>query len=227
MADELEVRAAWSGAVGTERESIAVLESLLERHREPHRRYHGVHHVVWTLRHVRSLATEHRPADLGAIVAAACFHDAVYDARRGDNESVSADLAHRELTGLGWPGDRCAAVARMVLATADHVDPDVRIGGATGDGRPAGDSADADLDVAILLDADLAVLGADAAPYQSYVTGVRAEYGHVDDTGWSLGRGAVLRGLLARDPLYRTPAGRGWWEPRARANLTAELATLA
>ena len=84
----------------------------------------------------------------------------------------------------------------------------------------------ADPDRAVLLDADLAVLGSEPAAYQAYVTGVRAEYGHLDDERWRSGRAAVLRGLLDRDPLYSTATGRERWERRARANLAAELATL-
>jgi predicted metal-dependent HD superfamily phosphohydrolase len=79
----------------------------------------------------------------------------------------------------------------------------------------------------VLIDADLAVLGTEPAAYQAYLTGVRAEYGHVDDAAWGQGRGAVVRALLARQPLYTTPTGRARWEARARANLTAELAALA
>ena len=40
--------------------------------------------------------------------------------------------------------------------------------------------------------ADLAVLGADVAGYDAYVTGVRQEYRHVDDATWREGRAAVL-----------------------------------
>ena len=78
----------------------------------------------------------------------------------------------------------------------------------------------------MLVDADLAVLGSDPAAYQAYVTGVRREYGHVDESAWRVGRGAVLRGLVERAPLYATAAGRRRWEARARANVAAELATL-
>ena len=90
----------------------------------------------------------------------------------------------------------------------------------------AAHGAPADDDTAVLLDADLAVLGSDPAAYQAYVTGVRTEYGHVDAAGWQVGRGQVLRDLLARDPLYATEPGRRRWARRAAANMTAELATL-
>ena len=78
----------------------------------------------------------------------------------------------------------------------------------------------------MLLDADLAVLGAEPAAYQAYVTGVRAEYAHVDAAAWRTGRAAVLRDLLARRPLYATEPARARWEARAGANMAAELATL-
>ena len=88
------------------------------------------------------------------------------------------------------------------------------------------DTNDDDLDGRVLLDADLAVLGSEPAAYQAYVTGVRTEYGHVDEARWRAGRAAVLRGLLDRRPLYATVEARNRWEARARANMTAELAAL-
>ena len=62
--------------------------------------------------------------------------------------------------------------------------------------------------------------------YSTYVTGVRAEYRHVTDDEWRIGRAAVLEGFLERPTIYSTPTARDRWETRARANLTAELASL-
>jgi predicted metal-dependent HD superfamily phosphohydrolase len=81
-------------------------------------------------------------------------------------------------------------------------------------------------DAAVLLDADLAVLGSEPAAYQAYVTGVRAEYAHVDAAAWQVGRGQVLRDLLARRPLFATAPAQQRWAARAAANMTAELASL-
>ena len=81
-------------------------------------------------------------------------------------------------------------------------------------------------DEAILVDADLAILGADPNDYLAYRNAVRAEYGHLDDASWRTGRAGVLRSLLAADPLFATSLGRQRWEARARANMTAELALL-
>lgn len=216
-AREPEVRAAWRRHVGTSSAATAVLESVLARHREPHRRYHGVGHVAWVLRHLATLSRSEPHDDLGAIVAAACFHDAVYDPRAVDNEAASARLARTSLAGLGWPAERVEHVVSMVEATAGHVTD------AASSGR-AGATVDAD--TAVLLDADLAVLGSDPAAYLEYSRGVRAEYAHVDDTAWRDGRAAVLRTLLARRRVYLTATARERWEVRARANLRAELASL-
>ena len=79
----------------------------------------------------------------------------------------------------------------------------------------------------MLLDADLAVLGSEPSAYQAYVTGVRVEYAHVDSEAWSVGRAAVLRSYLDRARLYSTQEARSRWDARARANMTAELVSLA
>jgi predicted metal-dependent HD superfamily phosphohydrolase len=207
MSDDVELRAAWTVAAGDDAAARAAFDEVVARHREPHRRYHGVRHVTWVVRHVRELGAEVPTDDLDAIVVAAFFHDAVYDPRAADNEEQSARLAARVLAGLGWDEGRRSRVGELVRATAAH----------TGAG-------DADTDV--LLDADLAVLGSDPSAYQAYVTGVRAEYAHVDDDAWRRGRGQVLRDLLAREPLYATAPARRRWASRAAANMTAELASL-
>ncbi len=77
----------------------------------------------------------------------------------------------------------------------------------------------------MLLDADLAVLGAQPNVYQAYVSGVRVEYSHVGDTDWRVGRAQVLRRFIDQPRIYRTLA-MSVHERRARSNLQAELAAL-
>jgi predicted metal-dependent HD superfamily phosphohydrolase len=207
MPDDAELRAAWTDHVGDGPGALDELDEVLGRHRGANRRYHGVRHVTWVVRHVLDLARTEPVDDLGAVVAAAFFHDAVYDATAGDNEEQSARMARRVLVGLGWDEARAEGVAELVRATAAHEATDER-------------------DRAVLLDADLAVLGSEPAAYQAYVTGVRAEYGHVPDDDWRRGRSAVLQRFLTAPQLYSTVTGRTRWEARARANVTAELAGL-
>jgi predicted metal-dependent HD superfamily phosphohydrolase len=175
---------------------------LLERHAEPHRRYHVIDHVDHVLRHLEVTA-EGLPDDR-ALRLAAWYHDAVYDPRAGDNEAASAVLALGELTMAGAGPAIVDDVARLVLVTAGH--------------RPEAQDEKA------LCDADLAVLGSSPEAYERYRSAVRAEYGFLDDGSWREGRAAVLRSLLAA-PLFHTAAFTGR-EASARRNLSAELDTL-
>jgi predicted metal-dependent HD superfamily phosphohydrolase len=223
---EVELRRAWHRLAG--RRADDVFDGLLARHREPHRRYHTATHVMWVCRHVDRLAQVHPVADLDAVRAAALFHDAVYDPRSSTNERDSADLADRRLRELDWPTARRAHVRALIEATRHHLP------GAPGDGVPVdatgpadtGPAATGPADTAVLLDADLAVLGAPANDYLAYVAGIRAEYGHVGDDAWRDGRAAVLEAFLGRSSIYATSTMRAERERRARANLRAELAAL-
>lgn len=209
-APEVELGRVWRRLVGFDagRAGDAALDELLSRHRQPHRRYHTATHVMWVLRHIDDLAADSTPVDLNAVRAAALFHDAVYDPRSPTNEHDSAGLARRVLADCGWEPARVDRVAALIELTAGHVAPDT------------------DLGADILLDADLAILGAEPADYRAYVTGVRAEYAHVDDDAWRVGRAAVLRSFLDRPAIYRTTSMQAARERRARANLSAELAEL-
>jgi predicted metal-dependent HD superfamily phosphohydrolase len=79
----------------------------------------------------------------------------------------------------------------------------------------------------VLCDADLAILAAEPDRYAQYAAGVRREYAHVSDADFAAGRTAVLRRLLARASLYRTPSASTRWEARARHNMETELLLLS
>ncbi|QFZ17048.1 HD domain-containing protein [Saccharothrix syringae] len=175
---------------------------LADRYAEPHRGYHNADHVLAVVRDVTALAADRTGGERAVLVLAALAHDVVYDGRPGEDERRSAEWARARLAGLPQ-ADR---VAELVLATTDHVSDD----------RLA----------RLLLDADLAVLGSAPEDYERYRRAVRAEYAHVTDEAWRVGRGAVLRSLLDRDPLYATAGARARWEARARHNLAAELSSL-
>ncbi|GLZ39819.1 HD domain-containing protein [Actinokineospora sp. NBRC 105648] len=178
--------------------------ALVARWSEPHRRYHDLAHLRAVLAGVDLLA-DHAPS-VDLVRLAAWYHDAVYQGR-GDDEEQSARLASDELTALGLSRKAVQEVARLVRLTAGHK------------------TEPGDLNGEVLCDADLAILA--SADYDSYVAAVRAEYAHVPEDAFRVGRAAVLRGLLDLPSLYRTRLARERWESAARANLTAELARLS
>ena len=204
-APEVELSEVWRHLAGSDHEPL--LAEVLAHHREPHRRYHTATHVMWVLRHITHIAGHGEPlADLPAVQLAALYHDIVYDPRATDNEARSALLAGRAAAALGWPAARRQLVERLVLATAGH--------------------APCTIDEAVLVDADLAILGAAPDEYAAYVHAVRSEYAHVADDAWRVGRAAVLREFLARPTLFTTATMVSAHEETARANLTAELMSL-
>ncbi|MCY7299077.1 MAG: hypothetical protein LH616_07695 [Ilumatobacteraceae bacterium] len=203
---EVELRSAWRQLAGHAHEHL--LDAVLSRHREPHRRYHTLTHEMWVLRHITALVGAGEPTtDVAAVRLAALWHDAVYNAAANDNEARSALLAQSAAADLRWSVPRQLLVERLVLATAGH--------------------CPSDADEAMLVDADLAILGAPSQEYVAYVAGVRSEYEHVSDDAWGAGRAAVLGGFLAQPQLFTTTTMRIQREARARANITAELASLA
>ncbi|OLR89990.1 HD domain-containing protein [Actinokineospora bangkokensis] len=182
-----------------------LLTALLARWSEPHRRYHTPHHLDHVLRAVDTLAHHATTPDL--VRLAACYHDAVYQGRP-DDEEASARLAEADLTPH-LPAPDVAEVTRLIrLTNGHHVAQD-------------------DPNGAVLCDADLRILSSPPSTYTEYTHAVRAEYAYVPDDQFRVGRARVLESLLALPSLYRTPEARADWEPRARHNLTTELAALS
>jgi predicted metal-dependent HD superfamily phosphohydrolase len=193
--------------VGARGDVAGVGASLLSRYADAARHYHDLTHLDEVLRNVDELA--HAAPAPDVVRLAAWLHDAVYDPSASDNEEQSARLAEDVLAAMRVDDTVVAEVARLVRLTAGH------------------DAADDDADGAVLCDADLAILAADEARYAEYVAGVRAEYAHVADRDFALGRAAVLRRLLGQRSLFRTPTAYAAWEAAARANVSAELARLS
>lgn len=194
----------WMALARPDSEHVGV--DLVARYSEPHRRYHTCEHLAAMLAAIDDLAEY--AEDIAAVRYAAFFHDAIYAVDRADNEERSAELAESTLVGLGAAPELVREVGRLVRLTITH-NPD-----------------STDHNGAVLCDADLVVLASDAAGYAAYTAAVRAEYRHVPDDMFRIGRAAVLQELVRQPHLFRTPRARELYEPAARANLTTELAAL-
>jgi len=139
----------------------------------------------------------------------------IYDptAKAGANETASARHAAQVLATLGVDPEARTEVARLVELTAGHQVPRLD------DGRE-------DDNGMLLVDADLAILGARRARYERYAAAIRLEYAHVDDDAYRAGRRAVLETFLARGSLYFTALMRDRCDEPARENLRWELVRL-
>jgi predicted metal-dependent HD superfamily phosphohydrolase len=189
-------------------EAYPPFDRLVAAYTAPDRHYHNLEHLGEMFRVAGRLAAHTR--DPLAVQLAVWFHDAVYDPRAKDNEGRSAALAGEELVALGVPAATVGAVQRLVLATAHLL----------------GEELPAAPDAAVIIDADLAILGAADARYRRYAADVRREYGFVPDADYRAGRAAVLRQFLARPRIYHHDVLFEEGEPRARENMTAELRDL-
>lgn len=193
----------------------SVADELVACHAEAHRRYHTLEHVGEVLAEADRLLVAEPDAAPTAVRLAAWFHDAIYDptASSGRSEADSAHLAEDRMPALAG-ADRdplVDEVARLVRLTAGH-----QVDGNDASGR-------------VLVDADLWILTSPPDRYDRYVDDVRAEYEHVGDEAWVVGRGAILEAFLAGvEDLYLA----GWLEDqverraRAAANLHRELGAL-
>ena len=197
----------------------ALGEDLLERYEQPHRKYHTSVHLSEMLTALKTLYKRHHTATPRAVLLAAWFHDAVYEANPGEDEAASADLARTALTPLASTGSltnrEVTTIAHLIELTASHQ---------LADGIEEYTSgALTRADAAFFLDADLAILAADSPRYTRYVAGVRAEYAHYAPDAFTRGRAAILQGFLNRTAIYASDTAHLLWDAPARLNLRTEL----
>lgn len=200
---------AWSALVVTDpdappcgtlpaRDGQALRDELLARYAEPQRKYHTRQHLQ------ECLALFDEVGDLAAhpaeVEMALWFHDAIYDVPGSGNEERSADWAHEALLAAGVTRDVADRVRQLVLVTKH-------------DGVPA------NVDEQVLVDIDLAILGAERPRFDDYERQIRDEYAYVPGFLFRRKRKQILRTFLERPVLYSTLALRERLEARARENL--------
>ena len=123
------------------------LEELLARHSEPHRAFHTLAHLEECFAALDLFGNAcQRPAE---VALGLWFHDAIYDTKRSDNETLSAEWAERSTRDAGLAHDLAARVRELVLVTKH-------------DGVPSG------RDASLLVDIDLGILGAAPARFDEY-----------------------------------------------------------
>ncbi len=175
-------------------------EAIAQAYSGPGRFYHTLAHVMDVLATVDSLARYAR--NLNAVKLAAWLHDVIYDSKASDNEEQSALWAEDLCQDLAIPVG--PVVAGLIRKTKTH-------------------EANDDVDAQVLLDADLAILGASEPIYRDYAEKIRQEYAWVPQEEYRLGRQRVLANFLARPRIYHFL---GQLEEPARRNLAQEMSQL-
>ena len=182
--------------------------SITSRYCQPWRRYHTLDHVAAVLATIDELLESEPVDDAEAVQLAGWLHDIVYDPTRSDNEVQSAVYARRALSVIRVPVAITDETARLIELTAGH------------------EVASGDRNAMVLVDADLAILGAPPDEYDRYAAGIRDEYAHVGDDAFRSGRRAVLEPFLARPRLFRTDTAHERFDAPARENLRREIRAL-
>ncbi len=171
-------------------------DAIAERYAEPHRAYHNLRHIsaMFDLLAERPFTVE-RPA---LLTLAIWYHDAVYDPRASNNEEASAALFSEFADRNSLPRETVEWVCALIVATKHH-SPDTN-------------------DQSVLVDLDIAILGASAAEFDAYDSAIRREYSHVPDVAYRDGRIRVLRSFLDRPQIFNTSVMQSFEQP-ARANI--------
>jgi predicted metal-dependent HD superfamily phosphohydrolase len=175
-------------------------DDVARHYASPGRHYHTLAHVMQVLGTAESISCHATSMD--AVRLAAWLHDVIYESKASDNEERSAQYAERLCEDLSIPEGR--PVASLIGKTKTH---------------DSGDDANAQ----VLLDADLAILGASESAYQDYAARIRMEYDWVPIAEYRKRRRQILQSFLDRPRIYHLVHQ---LEEPARRNLIAEIREL-
>ena len=187
----------------------ALWQQLESHYTRPGRAYHNLQHIsdcFAQFEMAKELAHQRLPLELAIF-----YHDVIYDPQekvRFANEEKSATFAQNALQQAGIPASEIGRVVQLILDTRHDESPQ------TADGR-------------LLVDIDLAILGADEARFWRYEEQIREEYSWVEETAYRTGRTTIMQGFLNRDQLYLTDFFKARLESQARKNLQSLIDKLA
>lgn len=188
---------AWKG-IKADGDGFSIRDDLLTRYSESHRSYHTLQHLMECIELFSDVGNaSDNPA---AVELALWFHDAIYD-QNGNNEERSAALAGRALATANLPGNLLALIQALIINTSHASIP-------------------YSIDGSILVDIDLAILGASEARFDEYTVQIRKEYAHIPDSQFAIGRASVLQSFLQRKRIYTTDIFFNRLEKSARENLS-------
>ncbi len=180
-----------------------LIPSLQQRYDAEGRAYHNWSHIQALLDLYENVVES--LYDPAAVELALYYHDVIYVPGSKTNESDSADVMAKEVSGRA-DTDEIAAAALIINATVPHA-------------VPPGTEVRLAHDCALFLDMDLAILGADAQAFDAYDRNIRQEFAMVPDEIFYPGRRKVMQGFLDRDRIFLTERFDASHDAKARSNL--------
>lgn len=183
----------------------AVYAALFDAYTEKHRHYHTDKHISACLHHLdESRHLAHQPAE---VELAFWFHDAVYKRRSSTNELDSANWCCDFLSVNQVDKSIGERVHQLIMATCHSALPETN-------------------DEQLVVDIDLAILGAPDDIYWQFETNVRKEFQWVPAFVFRAKRKTILQEFLHRSRIYHHDYFYKKLEQQARTNLTSAIAHL-
>jgi predicted metal-dependent HD superfamily phosphohydrolase len=178
---------------------------LQSAYAQKHRAYHTSRHIDECLALFDEM--KHLAERAAEVEYALWFHDAIYEPMSKSNEERSAKWAAEFGEHVGMTSEAVARVRAHIMATR-HV------------------ALPADDDSKLVVDIDLAILGATPARYDEFERDVRREYRWVPGFMYRSKRAAILQSFLDRPRIYHAEAAFGRFESKARKNMLGAIQTL-
>lgn len=178
--------------------STEVYDALHAAYSEKRRSYHTVDHIDAMLTHfdgVKDIAE--RPEELELAI---WFHDAIYKPLSKTNELDSANWAQAFLASRGYGEAGIERVHNLIMATLHN-------------------GSVKSHDEQLIVDIDLAILGAPPAVYDQFERNVRKEYRLVPWFIYRKKRKGLLQSFLSNASIYNLDPFKEKYESTARYNI--------
>jgi predicted metal-dependent HD superfamily phosphohydrolase len=188
--------------VAPETDTFSRLQSA---YAQKHRAYHTSRHIDECLSLFDEL--KHLAEHPSEVECALWFHDSIYEPMSKLNEERSANWMAEFGAAVGLKSDSVARVRAHIMATRHVAFP------ADGDSR-------------LVVDIDLAILGAAASRYEEFERDVRREYRWVPGIVYRPKRAAILQSFLDRIRIYHWEPAYERFERGARVNVSDAIEAL-
>jgi predicted metal-dependent HD superfamily phosphohydrolase len=185
------------GAAGCPQQIFRHIETL---YASPGRFYHTLNdHVAWCVEKLWEVSSPETNPHHNSLEFALLLHDAIMDFSADDNEVRSAEEAIRLCSMMHLTENFSREAHTLILTTKNH----------------QSDTPEK----ALLLDLDLAILGAESSRYAWYESAIAKEYTFVPRELFVRGRKNILKSFLEQNSIFATRLFREHYETRARENL--------